>query len=406
MGYEDIRISPRQNEKAFLRHNEKLGYTGVMDWMLQKGLHTAGMYDVMEEALADKDSFAKALGPLATTTAGAHQNIYGANAWLQFQLGQNAFQLLGTRIVENSGFRAVTAQSSTALPGRPETADLGAPLIAEYAEVQVNSKIVDHLTAISHLQMALQGKDDVLSAANAVEQEKQTFFNRVNRNVLHSVNVGAPGVHNMNSLHQLTESNAHIAAAASVAANSADFYNIDRDAGASWADSYVNYNTAAADTPRPLSRAYIDDVIQATGNKRLPATSPYGRGIMLTGGDTSAAIDQLVEAKQRIVSQMDVNVTVNGVSVAPGQEGSMRVNAYKNQPIFIDELMPAPNSGISDILFIDTSVTSMGILRGVEFLSSGDALLNNQHADRYMWRMFGNVWVTQPSANGKLTDIE
>lgn len=406
MAFEEIRVSPRQNERAFLKHNQSLGYTGVIDWMIEKGLHDATCDVMMEEALEDRDSFAKALGPMATATTGVNNIVYGANAWLQFQQGANAFQIIGSRVVESSGFRAITAQSSTALPGRAETADLGSPLISDYAEVDVKSKIVDHLTAISHLQLALEGKDDVLSAANAVEQEKGVFFNRVNRNVLYDINTAAPATKDFASLHQLTESYAHITASTTVAANSADFYNVDRDAAATWADSYVNYNTAAADTPRALSRAYIDDVIQGVGKKRLAATSPYGRGIIITGFDTSNALDQLVEAKQRISEKLEVNVGINGVSVAPGVEGSMRVNAYKGQPIFLDDEMPSPNSGISDMLFIDTSVTSMGVLRGVEFMTADSALANNQHSNRYLWRMMGNVWVTQPSANGKLTDIE
>jgi len=80
--------------------------------------------------------------------------------------------------------------------------------------------------------MNLENKDDVLSAANAVEVERQQFYARLNSNLLYDVNDGAPGAAHMNSLHSLIESYAHINASSGVAADSADFYNVDRDAAA------------------------------------------------------------------------------------------------------------------------------------------------------------------------------
>ena len=86
-------------------------------------------------------------------------------------------------------------------------------------------KDLAHLTAITFLQQNLENKDDVLASANVIESEKQTFMNRLNRNILQDVHTGAPATQHMNSLSCLTESYAHINASSGVVANAADFYD-------------------------------------------------------------------------------------------------------------------------------------------------------------------------------------
>ncbi len=393
------RVSPRYNQKAFLRQFDRLGYTRHMEWM---SAHKLGdqPFDVIFDELMNDTEYAKSLGPLQTGTSGAFSTIFGATAYQQFLKSPNAFNLLSKRPIEHSGFRAETAQSDTGLPGIEEGTDIGSPHIADYAEVDVKTYDNYHPTAVTQLMVNLQDKDDVLSLAGQLEAERLTFFNKVNRAVLYS-NRNSPISGNMNSLHHLTSSKDH---ADNTAVTEADvkFYNIDRDGSNSWADAYVGHNS---DSDRDLTRGLVDTAIQNVAKKRLPETSPYGNGIILTGYDTDMALTQLIEPIHRLESQY-VTVNMNGVQSAPGGEGAIHVNAYKGQPIFIDDLMPDSGSGISDMMFIDTSVTSMGILQGVMFHASTDPHVNRQFSNRYLWHMQGNVWVTQPSANGLLTDLE
>lgn len=405
---EPIRRSALANGKAFLKQYARAG-DGYAHWMAH--LHESEMIeqpiDVQMEALLnlDENGQARALGPLKTSTSGVFNVIYGASAYAQIVKSANAMGILSNRAVECSGFRAETAQSSTDLPGVEEGTGLPADAIASYAEVTVGVKDLAHLTAITFLQQNLENKDDVLASANVIESEKQTFFNRLNRNILYDVHSGAPADQHMNSLSSLIESYAHSTASSGIGANQADFYNIDRDAAASWADAYVNYNTVAADTPRTFNLSYVDDCIMQTGKARMPANAPYGEGVILTGFDTEAVLTQHVETKNRLAEKF-VTISVNGVKTAPGQEGSIRVNAYKGQPIFLDANVGAPNSGISDMFFLDTSTVSLGVLQPVKFHQGNDIFANDGFKSRYGWHMQANIWVTYPRANGKLTDIE
>lgn len=409
--YEPIRKSSRLNERAFLKDWERRGYAPFMGYVARNNLYDQPA-EVIMESLSDlyksnPQEAQRSLGPMATSTTGVNNIIYGAMAEANIVQSQNTFSLMGKAVHEHSGFRALTTASSTALPGVAEGSGLPADVIADYAVVEVKAKDLHHGTAISHLQMNLENKDDVLSAANAVEVERQQFYARLNSNLLYDVNDGAPGAAHMNSLHSLIESYAHIDASSGVAANSADFYNVDRDAAASWADAYVNYNTSAADTPRTFNLSYLDECITEAGKARLPATSPYGGGILLTGHDTLNVLTQLVEGKQRLGYEMPVTVGLNGVKTAPGQEGSMLVSTYKGFPLFVDTEMPEPNSGLPDVLGIDTSTVRMSMLNGVQFHSTaGNPYLADGYKDRFAWHMQGNVWVTYPGAQFKLTDVE
>lgn len=401
---EPIRISARANEKAFLQHFERCGYKNIIGWMAENNLTNEPIDVILEElSLLDKNGFARAVGPMTSTTEGANNVIFGASAFSQIIKGKSAIGVLGKSLMQHSGFRAEVAQSSTDLPGIAEGAELPVDVVADYAEVTVGAKDLVHNTAISFLHLNLQNKDDVLDVGNQIEAERQTYMNRLNRNVLYDCNIGSPGEANMNSLHCLTESYAHIAAAGLVA-NAADFYNIDRDAAASWADSYVNYNIAVPNTPRNLSTAFIDDVIKEVGKYRLSETSPYGEGFILTGYNTEAALTQLIEPKHLLKDEW-ITVGINGINTAPGREGSVRVNMYKGQPIILDAHMPAPNGGLDDMLFLDSSVTRLSVLQETRFYRSENPFIANGLKDRYMWHMQANVLVTKPKANGKLTDI-
>jgi hypothetical protein len=409
--YEPIRKSSRLNEKAFLKDWEKRGYAPFMGYVARNNLYDQPA-EVIMESLSDlfasnPQEAQRSLGPMATDTTGVNNIIYGAMAEANIVQSANTFSLMGKAVHEHSGFRALTTASSTALPGLAEDSGLPADVIADYAVVEVKPKDLHHGTAISHLQMNLENKDDVLAAANTVEVERQQFYARLNLNLLYDVNDGAPGDAHMASLHGLIESYNHINASAGVVDNSADFYNVDRDSAASWADAYVNYNTSAADTPRTFNLSYLDECITEAGKARLPATSPYGGGILLTGHDTLNVLTQLVEGKQRLGYERPVTVGLNGVNTAPGQEGSMLVDTYKGFPLFVDSVMPEPNSGLPDILGLDTSTVRLSMLNGVEFHSTaGNPYLANGYKDRYAWHMQGNVWVTYPGAQFKLTDIE
>ena len=405
---EPIRRSAHANGRAFLEQYARAG-GGYSHWMAH--LHDSKMIDqpidVQVEALMhlDDQGKARALGPLKTSTSGVFNTIYGASAYAQIVKSANAIGILSNRAVECSGFRAETAQSSTDLPGVEEGTGLPTDAIAAYAEVTVGVKDLAHLTAITFLQQNLENKDDVLASANVIESEKQTFMNRLNRNVLQDVHSGAPATQHMNSLSCLTESYAHINASSGVVPNAADFYDQDRDAAATWADAYVNYNTSAADTPRSFNLAFVDDCIMQTGKYRMPANAPYGEGVILTGFDTEAVLTQHVETKNRL-SEKFVTISVNGVKTAPGQEGSIRVNAYKGQPIFLDANVGAPNSGISDMFFLDTSTVSLGVLQPVKFYQGNDIFANDGFKSRYGWHMQANIWLTYPRPNAKLTDHE
>ena len=95
-----------------------------------------------------------------------------------------------------------------------------------------------------------------------------------------------------------------------------------------------------------------------TGNTGCLPTPPSGEGVILTGFDTEAVLTQHVETKNRLSEEVRDHFRER-CQDRPRTRGSIRVNATKVSPIFLDANARCRTAVISDSSS-DTSTVSLG----------------------------------------------
>ena len=239
----------------------------------------------------------KADAPVLSSTTGVYNAIYGAQVWRQLNQADTTFGLLPKVPWIQSGWRVITARGSTAVSGGvPENGAIPDSTKPTFQEVSTLPKTVAHTFNVSEIQqlLAKETKDDAVGDLEfmrgyyAIEHKEQ-----IDRMLVTDVDTLAGD--NFESIDRVVSSYSEVSdASIGLDAGDADIYGIDRDAGASWADAYVNHNSG---TDRALTDELIRTLLQ---NVYTNGGQPT---FFLTGHDTYSAIQGLYNDQQDITSQ-------------------------------------------------------------------------------------------------------
>jgi hypothetical protein len=346
----------------------------------------------------------KADAPVLTNTDGVRNILYGRELWRQVVTAANAFGALGFKPWEKSGYRAVTAPASTDSPGITESGALPDTIKPSFKQVPVAPTLSAATFNQSDMETLLAGKDDVVEWGDLVDYMGDEFKNRLNRAAVATADtVPTTGI---NSLDRIVGSYAELAYgkvddSGVLDAGDLDIYGLDRDAGASWADAYVN-GQAFGSGSRDLALTHIDALF--TNTRPYWKDAGVSNKAIITGYDTLERIEQLLQAQQRFIGQTKVQMTVNGIQTVSGVEAGFDVATYKGVPIIPDNTVLQDT--ISRIMLLDLDNIHVGVLSPIQYLESNDPFANDFIGTEGLHYMMGEIVCTKFKSQAKGRDFQ
>jgi len=383
--------------------NSLLKQAGVV-----QGLHTA--HDITDASASGVTGI--------TGTTGLYNVLYGQKVWSMLNREVNALAMLSKRPYNSSGWRilksrpfggsgnTLTLQSDGSgggigsddpqadeIGGVPENAGLSttadglSSMAPTYAQLFMSPKTIAHQFDISELAMEMAQIDDGLGDIRAIIREDMGKAHAEAQNKMLVMPLEFYGEssaladieRNYTSLLKIVTSRAELLAldggvlatdTTSATNNLGKIYGEERFTAASYLDAIVDFNSSyAASSVRPLTLTLINSVIRQL---REAGGSPK---VILTGYDTIQAIADLLQAQERFMDRKEVIPTVNGVRGVKGQEVGFRVATYYDIPLIpVKEMTGTRNSadsGISDMLFLDTDHLWLQVLKPTQYFEDG-----------------------------------
>lgn len=341
--------------------------------------------------------------PIKTSTTGVRNVLFGAKLYIQLVNSMNTFGLLEKKPWEKSGYRAVTyaaTATGSGLAGTDESGAISPTIKPVFAEITIPPKLLHIAYEESSLQMALEGKDDTTRWADISKEMQAQFIHRVN--VALNTDNNTLAATTVESLDRVIASYAEITASG-VTAGDGDIYSIDRDAGATWVDSYVSHGSQ---TDRTLTLDLVDTVLT---NIRPYWDSSKGIAdkIVITGLDTLERMQQLLVAQQRFSAPVQAKVGVNGIQTLMGAEAGFNIATYQGIPVFPENDMQ--QDVISRIYIVDKDHLHFGMLTPPQHLETRgpqDYILLDAFNLRAVDYLQGEVVCTKFKAQGKVRDLK
>ncbi len=372
---------------------EKFYYTDPLTNIAEKeGITVDELIAKTKDEIIEIEALTKA-APFITTTTGALNYVYGAQLWSSVCTEANAFGVLPKKPYDKGGYRAITAAGATTTAGTSESGAVPASLKPTLAAIDVGLKTLSATTEISEVLSLQEGKDDVATWGELLAYAKDEFLNRVNRGLLTDADTLAST--NIESIDRMVGSYSE-AAGSGYTTSDHDPYGIDRDAEATWTDSYVSHGST---TDRTFALSYLDTV--------LDGVAPYWKNrknkVILTGYDTARRIQQLENPKATYTPDMSVQFTVNGVQTKKGIEAGIPVASYDGIPIITSNNVPKDT--ISRIYVLDLDYMWIGVGRPVTYVESSDPLVVG-FQKRGVYSMVAELVCVNFAAQGKVRDLK
>lgn len=359
--------------------------------------------------------------PVISTTTGVYNAVYGSQAWVQLNMEANVFGVLPKVPFKRSGWRVITARADTLTNyGRGETAALPDTVKPTFAEVSAKPKIHAGTFQNSEIQefLATNGGDD----AYAAMADLRTYMGAEHKeamNVTLMTQNGALASNNFESVDRVVGSYAEINnckendESTPYTANDLDIYSQDRDAGATWADAYVNHNSS---TVRSLLDSHLQSLVQNT----LTNGANYEGQTFLTGYDTWSTINQLYDTQVRynVIGTATIQPGVNGIKTLPGREMGTQVATLFGKPVIQSKNTVQDTGGISRIYLLDTSNPEgfdlprlcLRIAKPTQYfeagMNQGNPFSVNVFGTKGMFRTMGELTCTFFAAQGKIRDLK
>jgi hypothetical protein len=350
--------------------------------------------------------------PVVTTTTGVFNAVYGAQAFSQLNNESNVFGLLPKYPWQKSGWRVITADGGSAGDGGlAEAGTIPDAIKPTFLEIDTKPKQVVHTFMSSFIHDGLVKKgDDAIGDMEFLRGYFATLHaKRIDQQLCKDADTLAGN--SMESIDRVTISSTALAAL-SYTAGDEDMYGIDRSA-ASWSQPVCLHNSG---TDRVLSDLLLRTLIT---NVREKGGKPT---IMITGYDTVGRIQGLYENQVRYpgVLNRDVRmqVGINGVQTAEGNDVGLRVAAVYGVPLF--EAQHVEKDTISRVYLLDTTLNpETGIPRlGISLLyptlyaESGMSAADknpfsiNATATKGMYYTAGELICTFFAGQGSLRDLK
>jgi len=360
----------------------------------------------------------KTNAPVTTSTAGVYNAIYGAQAWVNLNLEANVFGVLPKVPWTRSGWRVITGRaSSTVTGGVAEGGNLPDTIKPTFAAVTTKPKVIAHTFEITEVQDTLVDAGD--DAYPNMEQLRTYMAlehaEHINRMLM--TQNGAPAGYNMESVDRVVGSYAEKTnckesdQSTSYSADDLDIYGIDRDAGASWADAYVDYSSSGV---RPLT----DDIIVSVMKGVL--TNGGNPTFWLTGLDTDATIKGMYGTQVQYTNplgQTQIQPSVNGIQTPSGIGVGINVATLYGKPLILSKNTVADAGGISRLYLLDTSNPEgndiprlcIKVAKPTQYFEAGMRQNNPFSVNRFntvgMYRTMAELICTFFGAQGKARDL-
>ena len=414
-----------------------------------QGLHTA--HDISD---------AVANGTSSITGTAMYNQLYGQKVWSMLNREVNALAMLAKRPYASSGWRIlksrpfggsnprlevdITGDTSGSgvigiggskphadqIGGVPENAGLSTAadglgsMAPTYAQLFMSPKTIAHQFDISELAMEMAQIDDGLGDIRAIIREDmgKAHAEAQNKMLLMPLQVYGETAaladieRNYTSLLKVVTSNAELAAmdnavlctdTLSASNNLGKIYGDNRNT-ASFLDAEVDFNSSyAASSVRPLTLTLLNNMIR---NLRISGGSPK---CILTGYDTIQAIADLLQSQERFMDRKEVIPTHNGIRGIKGAEVGFRVATYYDIPLIpvkdMTTTLNAADSGISDLLFLDTDHMWLSVLKPTQYfedgVSNGNPFGVGRLGNQALYRTIGEVGCSFFKGQGKITNV-
>ena len=170
----------------------------------------------------------------------------------------------------------------------------------------------------------------------------------------------------------------------------------------------LDFNSSyAASSVRPLTLTLLNNMIR---NLRIDGGAPK---CILTGYDTIQAIADLLQSQERFMDRKEIIPTHNGVRGIKGAEVGFRVATYYDIPLIpckdMTSTLNASDSGISDLLFLDTDHLWLSVLKPTQYfedgVSNGNPFGVGRLGNQALYRTIGEVGCSFFKGQGKITNL-
>lgn len=334
---------------------------------------------------------AKADAPLLTSTAGANNDVYGAEVFNQLNETTPTFSLLPKTPYRKAGFRVKTARGVTlGSSGVAENGAIPDTTLPTYTELAMTLKHhVDsyNQSILQDLRSSVDNDDlgmDQLRRDTGEEHAKS-----INASLLGDANTVAGN--NFESIDRVCSSQSD--ESANLDAGDADIYGFDRS-GSTALDAYVDHNSG---TDRTLTQEMIRDAINS-----IDENSGERPNVIVTGFDTYGEIQKLYSTLARY-DVARIKTGFNGVETAAGNDVGLEVMAIEGIPVIRDAQVVKDT--ISRIYFLNTNHLSMDIAMPTRNFETDDALALDALQTKGMFVTAGELKCVKFSAQGKIRDL-
>lgn len=261
---------------------------------------------------------------------------------------------------------------------------------------------------MSSVQMNLEKYDETVKWATLVDNMGNEFNRRLNANILG--NTTTVRGHNIESLPRMCSSYDEVHNCTDVNAGDADMWvkggtaQIDRDAGATYADAYVLHNDG---NDLAFTLDMLDDVIENCQPYWLENSTE--NKVFLCDFATGQAIGRLASANKNY-DMIKAAFTVNGIKTLGDIDYTTRVAAYQGIPIIETSNMPDSyvNVGVGplgDILLLDLDNVWIALAEPPNYKESDDYLALGKAAHVGSIHMEAELACTMFKCHGKIRDI-
>ena len=363
------------------------------------------------------NAITKADAPYLSSTTAMYNAVHGAEAVHQIIQEDNVRRLLPKVPYLRGGVRFITAAGTTSGVGIAENAAVPDTVKATLANVDYGIKERSYSFNVSaRMEFLSMLEDDAWSqgggAFAAARYFAQLEFNKtLNREL--TTNVTTLAGNNFESIDRVVSSYAEVNSCGDIDANDSDIYGINRDAGATYADAYVNHNS---NTDRDLTLDLCKDVLENVqpnwgGPEVGGQPGNYENKIWLTGYDTKNVIEQIFEEQNTYRNNgMRVSVGMNGVQTLPyGSEAGMLVNTLYGIPLFVSDDVPA-SGAISNLYLLDLNHLKMGVGIPPMYFEAGFSKGTVGELDAFqnlgIYYEMGELLATRFNVHGKIRDLQ
>lgn len=280
--------------------------------------------------LSEFREFAKADAPILTTTTGFFNPVYGASAYMQLNQSSVLFNALPKFAYQRAGFRARTTRVKNSGVGIGENSLIPDSVKPEKVQVNVGIKEMAMSIEVSQRQLLLSdSKDDVsFDLALELEMVRRDFAYAIDKDI--NENVTNLASNNIESIDRVVSSYSEVSNCGDLQANDADIYGLNRDAGPTWADAYVNHNNG---TTRTISEGIVTDLI----HKTLAAGANPSTQIWYTGADTWEQLTRIFQTQIRYSQPSDYKAGTSPATSgeAKGLNFGVELGTLYGRPVYV-----------------------------------------------------------------------